>query len=66
MFKKLFYITFLFSIILTGNNIASDTDYSICATNADGAILVIENFILFKKEQSINLIQSYEDRYELD
>jgi hypothetical protein len=45
MIKKLFYITFLFSIILTGNNIASDTDYSICATNADGAILVIENFI---------------------
>jgi hypothetical protein len=45
MFKKLFYITFLFSIILTGNNIASDTDYNICATNADGAILVIENFI---------------------
>ena len=38
-------ITFLFSIILTGNNIASDTDYNICATNADGAILVIENFI---------------------
>ena len=45
MIKKLFYITFLFSIILTGNNIASDTDYNICATNADGAILVIENFI---------------------
>tara|TARA_B110000211_G_scaffold222047_1_gene270314 strand:- start:619 stop:1086 length:468 start_codon:yes stop_codon:yes gene_type:complete len=42
MIKKLFYITFLFSIILTGNNIASDTDYSICATNADGAILVDE------------------------
>ena len=42
MIKKLFYVTFLFSIILTGNNIASDTDYSICATNADGAILVDE------------------------
>jgi hypothetical protein len=42
MIKKLFYITFLFSIILTGNNIASDTDYNICATNADGAILVDE------------------------
>ena len=42
MIKKLFYITFLFSVILTGNNIANAADYSICATNADGAILVKE------------------------
>jgi hypothetical protein len=42
MIKKLFYITFLFSVILTGNNIANAQDYSICATNADGAILVDE------------------------
>ena len=42
MIKKLFYITFLFSVILTGNNIANANDYSICATNADGAILVKE------------------------
>ena len=42
MIKKLFYITFLFSVILTGNNIANAANYSICATNADGAILVDE------------------------
>jgi len=41
--KSLLYITFLFSIILTSNNIANAADYNICATNAEGAILVDES-----------------------
>ena len=40
--KKLIYLTFLLSILLSSNNFANANDYSICATNADGAILVKE------------------------
>ncbi|WP_023648883.1 hypothetical protein [Candidatus Pelagibacter ubique] len=40
--KKLFYITFFLSVLLSSNNFANANDYSICATNADGAILVKE------------------------
>ena len=40
--KKLFYIIFLLSVLLSSNNFANANDYSICATNADGAILVKE------------------------
>ena len=40
--KKLFYLIFIVSIFLTGNSYADGNDYNICATNADGAILVDE------------------------
>ena len=40
--KKLFYLIFIVSIFLTSNSYADGNDYNICATNADGAILVDE------------------------
>ena len=40
--KKTYFLFFLFNIILISGSYADNDDYNICATNADGAILVQE------------------------
>lgn len=40
--KRFILLFSIFGILLTGNSYADDDDYNICATNADGAILVQE------------------------
>ena len=40
--KRFILLFSIFGILLTGNRYADDDDYNICATNADGAILVQE------------------------
>ncbi|MBD1134529.1 hypothetical protein IDH19_04455 [Pelagibacterales bacterium SAG-MED48] len=41
--KRFILLFSIFGILLTGNSYADDDDYNICATNANGAILVEQN-----------------------
>ena len=46
--------------------VCSPTDAFKCFMGTDLDILVINNFILKKEEQNVNLLENYEDKYELD
>ena len=46
--------------------VCSPTDAFKCYMGTELDILVIGNYILFKEEQNINLIEKYKEKYELD
>ncbi len=46
--------------------VCSPEDAFKCFMGTDLDILVIENFILYKKMQDISLLENYKDKYELD
>ena len=46
--------------------VCSPSDAFKCFMGTDLDILVIENYLLLKKEQDLSLIENYKEKYELD